>query len=455
MQALNDEGVILRDALSRRMSKVGSLFALADLDGDGFVSRSEFRHVAMLAVGNFDVPPQALDDLFDELDHDGSGELDYAECVRYMLRDGLRRSAHRVRDLFTRLDADDNGTLDKAEFRSALALLGWEAHDHPHLIDEVFELMDADSNGVLSYAEVYKSLRQGVGMGKFLDPLLATGAAGSITTHSCNRHALRGSLDEQYYQNLAQSSRTGRGANACAACAGSSSSSPRLHPPSPQRPSPQRPSQQRPLPVFRQRSMETLHEDSTSGSTQRLPALSPRQRAVEQPHVQPNSQPPLSPFSPLSPGSESDMGSYSPRPQAVVVHAQSALEPLAPHPPPRRVKQHGKKSPRLDILKERAEKGGFTIPVVRKRTAQEDMAEDLSGGCPAPPGTTQQQQSYRCRMPVHVTAGYRWAQPLPAATGDGQLALSRRLDEDSLDRVKAERYDKQRRVDYAAWSRGA
>ena len=54
-----------------------------------------------------------------------------------MLRDGLRRSAHRVRDLFDRLDADGNKSLDKAEFRSALALLGWEGGDHAHLIDEV------------------------------------------------------------------------------------------------------------------------------------------------------------------------------------------------------------------------------------------------------------------------------------------------------------------------------
>ena len=79
MQRLEDERLQLRDALSRRMSKVGSLFALADLDGDGLVSRSEFRHVVMLAGGNFEVPPQTIDDLFDELDQDGSGELDYAE----------------------------------------------------------------------------------------------------------------------------------------------------------------------------------------------------------------------------------------------------------------------------------------------------------------------------------------------------------------------------------------
>ena len=62
-------------------------------------------------------------------------------------------------------------------------------------------------------------------------------------------------------------------------------------------------------------------------------------------------------------------------------------------------------------------------------------------------------QAYRSRMPVHVTAGYRWSQPLPAMTGEGRMALSRRMDEEAMDRVKAERYDKQRRVDFATWSR--
>jgi hypothetical protein len=54
-----------------------ALFAVWDKDGEGSVSRKEFRQ--WWPTIGYDVPPDPLNDLFDEFDVDGSGEIDTEE----------------------------------------------------------------------------------------------------------------------------------------------------------------------------------------------------------------------------------------------------------------------------------------------------------------------------------------------------------------------------------------
>ena len=70
----------LRHSLLEGAGRVASLFTLMDRDGDGCVSRDEFRLV--LPLLNFDTSAvEIVDAVFDELDVDGGGTLEYAELA--------------------------------------------------------------------------------------------------------------------------------------------------------------------------------------------------------------------------------------------------------------------------------------------------------------------------------------------------------------------------------------
>ena len=201
----------LRALLSSRIAALGSLFHVWDINGDGTVSREEFRDaMGALAAGTKDFEPPtdgACDEIFDEFDTDHSGQLSYDEFIKYALRDGLRRSSMRVMDFFRMADRDGSGTIDKAEFRHVIIdSMGYEMHD-PYLIDELFDSIDTDGNGVLSFDEVYKQLRMGHGMERYLGSAHKPGKLGDLA-------ATRGVLSRacrRAHQVARAAARTGRG----------------------------------------------------------------------------------------------------------------------------------------------------------------------------------------------------------------------------------------------------
>ena len=72
----------LKEALSKNAARVVDLFREWDTDGDGSISKKEFRR-AMPMLG-FDVPVKDIDALFDANDPDGSGEMDFKELKRML-----------------------------------------------------------------------------------------------------------------------------------------------------------------------------------------------------------------------------------------------------------------------------------------------------------------------------------------------------------------------------------
>ena len=74
----------LRDVLSKNAVRVIDLFKEWDEDGDGTVSKKEFRK-AMPMLG-LDVPKKEIDALFDEWDPDGSGSLELKELEKQLRR---------------------------------------------------------------------------------------------------------------------------------------------------------------------------------------------------------------------------------------------------------------------------------------------------------------------------------------------------------------------------------
>ena len=193
---LRMQGHRLRKALSKRLGACASLFQIMDTDGNGQITRAEFSE-AVSALGVKGVCASVIDELFDEFDMDGSGDISYGEFVTHSLREKLRSSTTRVMDCFRSFDTDGNGVVDKHEFRRAISAMFPDESFDPFLLDTVFDGMDLDGSGSLSFDEMHRQLRSGYGHGKSLDPALADGAAGKIVLKAKTKHALRGARSAQ------------------------------------------------------------------------------------------------------------------------------------------------------------------------------------------------------------------------------------------------------------------
>ena len=204
----------LRNALSKNAMRVIDLFREWDEDGDGTVSKKEFRK-AMPLIG-LDLPRKEIDGVFDTWDPDGSGEIGLDELNKILrrgaevsldasqkaggkgaismqskpkhalrkggakggtqqalarsladqegpvdavqLREILSQNAVRVIDLFKEWDEDGDGNVTKKEFRKAIPALGVQAPRAE--IDALFDSFDPDGSGSIEYAEFNKLLRR-------------------------------------------------------------------------------------------------------------------------------------------------------------------------------------------------------------------------------------------------------------------------------------------------------
>ena len=201
----------LRQSVSANFSMIMYIFRRWDLDGSGMVDRKEFWQALVGLLGSGCVTRMQSDELFDELDEDGSGEIDYNE-LHHRLRQGdaidlgaemqpgacgeirgmrdskqaisLREAGERqsllqgliitldgegpdvaaqlqqaltarytrVIDLFREWDVDGDMTITQEEFRRALAPLGLDVAEQVCMA--LFSEFDCDLNGNISLSEL-------------------------------------------------------------------------------------------------------------------------------------------------------------------------------------------------------------------------------------------------------------------------------------------------------------
>ena len=165
----------LRKAFEQSTAKAIDLFREWDINKSGKITKDEWRR-AMAAIGFGNAPQAEVDGLFDEIDIDRTGELEYEELNKALR--GLKESKKRMpthnemveallktqanflselRDCFQTWDKDGDGIVDKKEFQKAMRALKLPGHDDDEkynpVCDEVFRMHDTDGSGRIVYRE--------------------------------------------------------------------------------------------------------------------------------------------------------------------------------------------------------------------------------------------------------------------------------------------------------------
>lgn len=138
-----------------QMDRITEVFAAADRDHNGTVSKEEFSAVLM----SLGVEQADTESYMSSVDVDGNCLVEYTEfasgCIGLLyesLRDLLWQS-------FCVLDVDGNGVLSREEVqavvtRAELVQHGFPGNEPANTVSEVLDLMDVDGNGLISFDEL-------------------------------------------------------------------------------------------------------------------------------------------------------------------------------------------------------------------------------------------------------------------------------------------------------------
>ena len=150
---------LLRAALAQSVSYVQEIFQRWDADGNGMVDESEFRK-AVISLGLADVLPATIDQVFRELDDDGSGSVSYRELDR-KLRKYAGISVAQRHDL-RKVSGGRRGAalattvkLDRASGKSIPTLLSEALASRGVRVMDLFHDWDEDGSGRIDQEEFF------------------------------------------------------------------------------------------------------------------------------------------------------------------------------------------------------------------------------------------------------------------------------------------------------------
>ena len=178
----------------KRRKALRAVFEAMDEDGGGSIDYEEFRHAmtAMAADGKTAPPPEEeLRKAFDDVDDDGGGSVDFDEFVQMIdamhstsasseggakMNSLFVKAAARIgreqkekaklRGIFEAMDEDGSGDIDYDEFKVAMEQMDPKQVPADDELRKAFDGVDEDGGGSISFdefVEMFRQLKSGAG----------------------------------------------------------------------------------------------------------------------------------------------------------------------------------------------------------------------------------------------------------------------------------------------------
>lgn len=131
--------------------KMEEIFSSMDKNNDGMLSKEEIKEGYEEHFGQA-IDDDEIDKIFDAIDTDRSGAIDYSEFLMATMNEQQLMSKEKLKQAFKMFDRDGSGTISKEEIKEALGTLDEETADK--MIAEV----DQDHDGEISFEEFEKMM---------------------------------------------------------------------------------------------------------------------------------------------------------------------------------------------------------------------------------------------------------------------------------------------------------
>lgn len=126
------------------MRELREKFQAIDTNQDGHITREELDKA-------MEVPFGKVKSIFDSVDTDGSGVIDYSEFCAAAINSGALRCEKAILAAFRVFDTDGNGQISKKELEDVMMFQGTDCNE----LDKLLDAWDADGDGQLSFEEFH------------------------------------------------------------------------------------------------------------------------------------------------------------------------------------------------------------------------------------------------------------------------------------------------------------
>ena len=133
--------------------KMEGIFAAMDKNNDGMLSKEEISEGYEEQFG-YPIDEEELDKIFDAIDTDGSGAIDYSEFLMATMNEQQLMSKEKLKAAFKMFDKDGSGTISIDEIKDALGNL-----DEAMAIKMIKEV-DEDDDGEISFEEFERMMNK-------------------------------------------------------------------------------------------------------------------------------------------------------------------------------------------------------------------------------------------------------------------------------------------------------
>jgi len=130
--------------------ELARIFKKLDLNGDGRLSKDEIKDGYVVHYGRL-VSDREVDEMFDAVDTDQSGYIDYTEFVIASMNEKALLTSERLASAFKMFDRDGSGTISPQEIKSVLT--AGENKLPSNVLEALMKKIDANGDGQISQEE--------------------------------------------------------------------------------------------------------------------------------------------------------------------------------------------------------------------------------------------------------------------------------------------------------------